>query len=75
MKNKSTYALLLNAEAEEKGRSLFELCVYGLVLACMTISGWQFASTAMGKTAKPAPPQEMIAEAPVVPPAVASTRG
>ena len=42
--NRSTYSLLLNADAEEKGRSIFESVVYGLVVLCTAVSFWQFAS-------------------------------
>jgi hypothetical protein len=41
---KNTYSLLLNANAEEKGRSIFETVVYGLVVACCAFSAVQFAS-------------------------------
>lgn len=43
MKN-NTYSLLLNADAEEKGRSIFESVVYSLVVACCAFSAWQFAA-------------------------------
>ena len=42
--NRSTYSLLLNADAEEKGRSIFESVVYGLVVLCTAVSLWQFVS-------------------------------
>ena len=42
---KNTYSLLLNADAEEKGRSLFESVVYGLVILCTAVSAWQFAAS------------------------------
>ena len=47
MKNKSTYSLLINAEAEEKGRSIFETAVYSLVVLCTAMSVWAFASGAV----------------------------
>ena len=43
MKN-NTYSLLLNANAEEKGRSIFEAAVCGLVVVCCAVSAFQFAS-------------------------------
>ena len=43
MKN-TTYSLLLNANAEEKGRSIFEGAIYGLVVVCTALSIWQFAT-------------------------------
>ena len=42
--NRSTYSLLLNAEAEEKGRSIFETAVCGIVVLCTVFTMWQFAS-------------------------------
>jgi hypothetical protein len=44
MKNKSTYSLLMNADAEEKGRSIFETVVYSGVVLCTVVSVWAFAS-------------------------------
>ena len=41
---KNTYSLLLNANAEEKGRSIFESAVYGLVILCTAVAAWQFAA-------------------------------
>ena len=41
---KNTYSLLLNADAEEKGRSIFESAVYGLVILCTAVAAWQFAA-------------------------------
>ncbi len=46
MKTKSTYSLLLNAEAEDKGHSIFESGVYAFVILCTVVSGWSFAATA-----------------------------
>jgi hypothetical protein len=45
MKTKSTYSILLNAEAEEKGRSTFESGVFAFIILCAAFSGWSFAST------------------------------
>ena len=80
MKNKSTYSLLVNADSEEKGRSIFEIAVYGLVLLCMALSGWHFASgtvTLPGQNrGEQNPPPSMIANAPVQPAApVIASRG
>ena len=75
MKNKSTYSLLINSDTEEKGRSIFEISVYVLVLLCMAISGWYFASTSVtlpSKSQKQDAPQSMLAEAPAHPPVIAS---
>ncbi len=72
---KNTYSLILNAEAEEKNRSIFELAVYGLFLLSMAFSGWQFASTSVtlpSKAKKQDAPQSMIAEAPAPAPVIAS---
>jgi hypothetical protein len=41
---KNTYSLLINADAEEKGRSIFESAVYGLVILCTAVAGFQFAT-------------------------------
>jgi hypothetical protein len=42
--NRSTYSLLLNADAEEKGRSIFESVIYSFVVLCTAVAVWQFAS-------------------------------
>ena len=47
MKNKSTYSLLINADAEEKGRSIFETVVYSSVAMATALSVWAFASGAV----------------------------
>ena len=47
MKNKNTYSLLVNAEAEEKGRSMFETAVYSCVVMATALSVWAFASGAV----------------------------
>lgn len=78
MKNKSTYSLLVDAEKEEKNRSLFEIGVYGLVLLCMAISGWHFASTSVTlpkKSPKKDAPQSMVADAPIEQPPVIASQG
>ncbi len=45
MKTKNTYSLLINSE--EKGRSIFETAVYGLVVLSMVFSVFAFASQAI----------------------------
>jgi hypothetical protein len=67
MKTQSTYSLLLNAEREEKGRSVFSAVILSLVVATMALSGWQFASTKLtmpdqARAAKT--PEVMIAAVP-----------
>ena len=47
MKNKNTYSLILNAEAEEKGRSLFEATIYSSVAIATAVSVWAFATGAV----------------------------
>ena len=47
MKNKSTYSLLVNADSEDKGRSIFESAVYSLVGMSTALSVWAFASGAV----------------------------
>ncbi|MDQ6911585.1 MAG: hypothetical protein M3128_01765 [Verrucomicrobiota bacterium] len=42
MKNKNTYSLLV--QSQEKGRSIFEASIYGLVILCTAFSAWQFAA-------------------------------
>ncbi|MEP6822751.1 MAG: hypothetical protein ABI946_10425 [Chthoniobacterales bacterium] len=80
MKNKSTYSLLINADAEEKGRSIFEVSVYVLVVLCVAVSGWNVASTSVvlpGKVKKPEVQESMIADAnaPVAQPPAIAVRG
>ncbi len=41
---KNTYSLLLNVNAEEKGRSFFEAAVYCVVVVCCALSALQFAT-------------------------------
>ena len=47
MKNKSTYSLLVNADSEEKGRSIFEAAVYSSVAIATALSVWAFATGAV----------------------------
>ena len=47
MKNKSTYSLLINADSEEKGRSIFESAVYSTVAIATALSVWAFATGAV----------------------------
>ena len=47
MKNKNTYSLLVNAESEEKGRSIFEAVVYSSVAMATALSVLAFASGAV----------------------------
>jgi hypothetical protein len=42
MKNKNTYSLLV--QSDEKGRSIFESAIYGLVVLSIAFTSWQFAS-------------------------------
>ena len=44
MKNKNTYSLILNADAEDKGRSIFETAVYSTVAMATALSVWAFAT-------------------------------
>ena len=73
MKNKNTYSLLI--ASEEKGRSIFEGALYGLVILCTAFSGWQFASNSVALPRMPATngaaPAAMVAKAPVQQPVVA----
>lgn len=72
MKTKSTYSLLMNADSEEKGRSVFETVVYSLIVICMAVSGWSFVSGEMsvpGTEAKKDAPVSMMANAPALNPA------
>jgi hypothetical protein len=45
MKNKNTYSLL--TQSDEKGRSIFESAIYGLVVAAVAVTSWQFASSSV----------------------------
>lgn len=68
MKTKNTYSLLV--QSQEKGRSIFEGAVYGLVIVCVAFSGWQFASNSvvtpgMNRTNNDSTaPTEMVAKVP-----------
>ncbi|MGI8819273.1 MAG: hypothetical protein ACR2ID_00120 [Chthoniobacterales bacterium] len=76
MKTKSTYSLLLNADAEEKGRSIFETAVYSLVVLCTGFSFWAFATsqvTLPGQASVKPAPASAIAQAIAETPAVASS--
>ena len=42
MKNKNTYSLLV--QSDEKGRSILEGAIYGLVVLSVAFTSWQFAS-------------------------------
>jgi hypothetical protein len=76
MNKKSTYSLLLDAAAEEKGHSIFETAVYSLVVLCMALAGWHFASgtvTLPGQNRAPSTTSHsMIAATPAPQPLVAS---
>lgn len=80
MKKKSTYSLLINSAAEEKGRSIFEGSIHALVVLCIAVSGWTFASTSFvvpSKVKKTDVRESMIADAntPVAQPPVIVSRG
>jgi hypothetical protein len=80
MKNKNTYSLILNAEAEDKTSSLFEVAVYGVVILGMAISSWNFASgkvTLPGENRAPKSEQRSMATVPAEQPApiVLASRG
>ena len=47
MKKQNTYSLLINADAEEKGRSIFETAVYSCVVIATALSVWAFATGAV----------------------------
>ena len=68
MKSKNTYSLILNADSEDKGSSIIETAVYGLVILCMALGGWQVASskvTVPGQNRVPKSQQSIMATAPV----------
>jgi len=44
MKNKSTYLLLINADSEEKGRSIFEAAIYSSFVLATALSVFSFAT-------------------------------
>jgi hypothetical protein len=58
MKTKSTYSLLLNAEAEDKGRALFEKAVYSLVVISTAMTMWAFAMGSVRLPGDDAAPRE-----------------
>ncbi len=65
MKTKNTYSLI--AQSQEKGRSIFEAVIYGLVIVCTAFSGWQFASHSVvlpGMNRSNNAPTEMVAHVP-----------
>lgn len=64
MKTKNTYSLLINSE--EKGRSIFESAIYGLVVVCMAFTGWQFASSSVALPRMPAATAQSTDSQPVV---------
>ena len=64
MKTQSTYSLLVNSE--EKGRSLFEAAIYGLVVLCTIVSVGQFAVqdvTLPGQASTKSSAKVMVADA------------
>ncbi|MEP6956231.1 MAG: hypothetical protein ABI883_05345 [Chthoniobacterales bacterium] len=77
MKNKSTYSLLINANAEEKGRSIFETAVYSIVSLCMIASCIAFLVGSIhlpGRVAQKAPtPEKLLIQTVAEQPAFAST--
>ncbi len=79
MKKKSTYSLLINSAAEEKGRSIFEGSIFALVVLCLAVSGSTFASTSfvLPGVKKTDVLESLIAGAntPVAQPAVIAARG
>ncbi|MBA2271400.1 MAG: hypothetical protein H0W20_12530 [Chthoniobacterales bacterium] len=63
MKQKNTYSLLVNSE--EKNRSMFEISVYGLLVASMAFSALAFATQSVvlpGKSKSPASAASSIEE-------------
>ena len=78
MKTNSTYSLLLNADSEEKGRSIFEVGVYTLVVLCMAFSAWHFASgtvTLPGQNRPQHAPEGIIANSLDTPAPLVASRG
>ncbi len=75
MKTKSTYSLLLNADSEEKGRSIFETATYTVVVLSMALSVWYFASGAVtlpGQNRADVPTERVIANTPEEAPLIAA---
>ncbi len=75
MQNKNTYSLIL--QSEEKGRSIFETAVYGLLVLGVASASWQFAFTpvtvpGMNRASNTEAAVEMMAKAPVEQPIIAS---
>ena len=67
MNTKSTYSLLLNAESEEKARSIFEVAVYAIIILCIAFSGWHSASgtvTVPGQNRVEQSPERVIVNSP-----------
>ncbi|MGI8435913.1 MAG: hypothetical protein ACR2NX_03280 [Chthoniobacterales bacterium] len=67
MKSKSTYSLLVDADSEEKSRSIFEVSVYVLIGLCMAVSGWNFATatvTVPGQNRAPASTERLVNNVP-----------
>jgi hypothetical protein len=65
MKNKNTYSLLINADSEEKGRSIFETAIYSFVVMATAVSVWTFASGAVvtpGMNRAPSPSANIAVE-------------
>jgi hypothetical protein len=80
MKTKNTYSMILNADAEDKGSSIFETAVYGVVILGMAISSWNFATgkvTLPGENRAPKSQQSIMATVPAEQPApiVIASRG
>ncbi len=74
MKNTpTTYSLLVSSE--EKGRTIFEGAVIGLIVLSTAFTGWQFASSSVVlpgmASAKSSSPAAMVAEVAPKPPVVA----
>jgi hypothetical protein len=65
-------------QAEEKGRSIFESTIYGLVIICVAFTGWQFASTSVVtpgmNRANNGTAVEMATQAPAPAPVVLASR-
>ena len=75
MKTKNTYSMLL--QAEEKGRSIFENTIYGLVIICVAFTGWQFASNSVvtpGMNRSNNNAVEMATQTPAAAPVVLASR-
>ena len=73
---KNTYSLLV--ESQEKGRSIFEAAIYGLVILCTAFSAWQFASHSImlpGMERSTNAPTEMAAQVPADQPVAVASNG